>query len=143
MNREILFRGKRLDTGEWVEGDLCQGENACFIVYDNDFVTTSSCGDKELISSRFFEVNPDTVSQYTGLKDKNGNMIFEGDICRVVDNPLVSPDAYAIVWNDEFASWIWKDNRSEDCFYRAIANTSEVIGNRWDNPSLLEVSDND
>jgi len=85
----------------------------------------------------FTPVERESVGRFTGLRDKNGREIYEGDICRVVNNPLVPPDAFAVVWNEEFASWMWKDNRSEDYFNLAIANGSEVIGNIHDNPELL------
>lgn len=63
--REILFRGKRLDNGEWIEGDLHQYNDAYGYIKDNR---------KQLLA-----VNRSTVGQFTGLTDKNGRRIFEGD----------------------------------------------------------------
>ena len=72
--REILFRGKRADNGEWVEGTLYQigKEQNPFIMLVN------RCAESH-------EVDPATVGQYTGLTDKNGTKIFEGDIVKIKD----------------------------------------------------------
>ena len=137
MNREILFRGKRVSNGNWIEGYfvlLAINEGLKHAIYT---------GTDE---GRFilFEVIPDTVGQFTGLCDKNGNKIFEGDILEVSydDGTAYTTEVRAygstlcvdIEGEDynftaiDFAVDIWKDNC---CEYK-------VIGNVFDNPELLE-----
>ena len=122
--REILFRGKREDNGKWVYGNLLQHPNGqCFVLV-------------EIGGFKVFSVIPFTVGQYTGLCDKNGNKIFEGDVVayRKYGN-------LAVVWDDGAFQFMRK-KAFYDLFYDLLEDINpsgcEVIGNRWDNPELLE-----
>ena len=84
--REILFKAKRTDNGEWVEGYLWSKRTIGY---------TSPVGNTDEIV-----IDPETVCQYTGLKDKNGKKIFEGDVCNLdgieeSDNPF-----YMVIWDE-------------------------------------------
>lgn len=126
--REILFRGKRENTGEWEYGNFVK----------STFIGTYIV--RKGICENFVDVIPETVGQYTGLTDKNGKKIFEGDIIDTPDR-LVK-----VVWLEgnaqfdlefiKFAHDIRIDN------FRGIEMRDlvdyEVIGNIYDNPELLE-----
>nr|DAU12512.1 MAG TPA: YopX protein [Caudoviricetes sp.] len=122
--REILFRGKRVDNGEWVFGDLeHNGKNVPKWVNGNEIV-------------------PETVGQFTGLTDKNGKKIFEGDIVKG-DLGLGYGDnenhiAY-IEYQEDGMSFCLVEILEEDFGKCAeISDDLEVIGNIYDNPELLE-----
>ena len=120
MSREILFRGKRVDNGEWTEGYLFKQWNRTFLLW-------GMTGDIPNMT----EVIPETVGQFTGLTDKNGKKIFEGDIVRDWDGRI-----YEIKYSD--FEWIAEQTKS---FWINIKHLKpcEVIGNIYDNPELLEV----
>lgn len=141
--REILFRGKMKDAGEWAYGALC--------CYDSDTPTGPSVKRVSIImyddpfDGYWVEVATETVGQYTGLTDKNGKKIFEGDIVRFSytgKNRGVEGLAAVIFQNGKFCvEWGWhKDIVCLDGF----ANTTlEVIGNIHDNLELIGGTEND
>ena len=130
MIREILFKAKRKDNGEWVEGNLItneRNENQKYIGYIFD-ERNGMIEDFDLV-----EVIPETLCQYTGLTDKN---IWENDIVRNEKG-----DIGVVQWFEEHAAFmIW--NKTKNCVcYLAENDFSkiEVIGNIFDNADLLEV----
>lgn len=137
--REILFRGKRKDNGEWVEGSLIIAKNFCCILQDEEKVhpldypylgNESGC-----IDGYATPVVPETVGQYTGLTDKNGKKIFEGDIVYYYMSP------YHVRFIVEFFDGAFviksKGNHIRSPLYH-FCPLVEVIGNIYDNPELLE-----
>ena len=124
--REILFRGKRTDNGEWVYGNLVRG---C----DEKYAYIVEFGNKEMCRN-YVNVNPETVGQYTGLKGRNGINIFEGDIVKRVW--LEKTSVYQIVYDDGLASFIGQAGL-EFTTFDYDSEEFEVIGNIYDNPKLL------
>lgn len=139
--REILFKGKRTDNGEWVEGclliDYVSGQ--FFIhangnsVYESDKVNEKGC-----LKFFAFEVEPGTVCQCTGLTDKNGGR-YEGDIFQADNGDCIQ--IYIIVWDEYLLQWSAEcigdpDGTLPLCEFRV--DEIEVIGNIFDNPELLE-----
>ena len=121
--REILFKGKRVDNGEWTEGYF-------FKSWDKVFLLWGMTGD----SPNMEEVIPETVGQYTGLTDKNGKKIFEGDIL------LKGFEKVLVKWNANQCRWGIYSNNYEICgFNESTQGYFEVIGNIHDNSKLLEV----
>ena len=134
--REILFRAKRIDNGEWAEGYFVKGKwyidekkkyailpiNLCFYPY---------CEINEWI-----EIDPETLCQYTGLKDKNGKRIWENDIVRI-ENSMDEG-----IGNIKFCGGMWyadeKPNNSLHDIVEYDDGELEVIGNIFDTPELLK-----
>ena len=129
--REIIFRGKRKDNGEWVYGDLYHDWNRIYT--KPDIKIANNMGK--------FPVIPETVGQYTGLTDKNGKKIFDGDIIRH-HNDVRNPENFAtyIIQHDErhsrFVGYLHKNWSAQLC--SDLSDKYEIIGNIHDNPDLLE-----
>jgi uncharacterized phage protein (TIGR01671 family) len=128
--REILFRGKGIGTGKWVYGYLYEDK----LIGCNILQTTPSI--KSIL------VEPETIGQFTGLTDKNGKKIFEGDIVGFEDG-MSTESGYAesgctgcVYWDKETASF-QVDNRLSAESYEVLEECA-IIGNIYDNPELLE-----
>ena len=122
--REIIFRAKARFDGRWVEGYLTgKGSiSECMETVLGEMVLNP------------IQVDPETVSQYTGLKDREGDMIFEGDVLSVlVENPFTKPnllkgEVEITKYGVAFGLGYVYDHE----------NRVKIIGNRWDNPELLQ-----
>ena len=139
--REILFRGKRTDNGEWVTGtpfiyaDRCKMIQA--VAVHPDFVDEGN-----VYYSEGFPVDTKTVGQFTGLTDKNGTKIFEGDIVEHHIQGDILVNRGVVNWDEESARWAYQLNTMNPCFALYNPNAFEVIGNIHDNPELIGGNDN-
>lgn len=128
MNDRYLYRAVRTDNGEWVEGYL-------FRLSENHppFI---------MLSDRYgesHEVDPSTICQCTGLKDKNGNLIWENDIVRYCDCTV---ENYVIAWEENKVCFEYQQYGCSIMNFDELSGIEvEVIGNIFDNPELLEVEE--
>ena len=140
--REIWFRGKRIDNGEWTYGDLVTlHDGRRFIINNRHGACVDGKGNFINTEAPFVcEVILSTVGQYTGLTDKNGKKIFEGDIAEkhVQGNILVTRGV--INWDQKNAGWAHQLNGMNPSLCLFVPKAWEVIGNIQDNPELLEVN---
>ena len=124
--REMLFRGKRKDNGEWVQGD-----SLIHSMYKKGDVCIGVIEGLEI-----YGVNPETIGQYTGLTDKNGTKIFEGDILKGMGG------LHRVYFDTSLACFEWaKINGNWKESFSGFADEYEVIGNINDNPELLKECD--
>lgn len=129
--REILFKAKRKDNGEWVEGQYVYITNP--LTEDGKPIKHLICNGTNIFNDL---IDPDTLCQYTGLTDKNGKKIWENDIVRNEKG-----DIGVVQWFEEHAAFmIWNKTKNYVC-YLAENDFSkiEIAGNEFDNPELLEV----
>lgn len=130
MENRFLFRAKRKDNGEWVEGCLLKTWGALWI-----FSIDEKTADL---------IIPSTICQSTGLKDKNGKLIWENDIC---DRKEQYPEIVEYRdgdWTLDYSYASHKESGACYCnlgFYAEERKCIEVIGNIFDNPELLEVQE--
>lgn len=139
--REILFRGQTRRYGEkvwmngnkvpsnWVYGGICQGKGSLSIIYGSMYDKLEAPAEKHVIYT-------DTVGQYTGLRDKNGKKIFEGDILPIYEQG--EEYNYKVIYNGDCFMLAMLDSE-QGSYPLSIKNTiSEVIGNIHDSPELLK-----
>lgn len=131
--RKILFRGKRVDNGAWCKGCYVNGRGP----KDQPHHTRHYI---LVYPDAWHEVYTGTIGQYTGLKDKNGKMIFEGDILSAFldDNYPEIETRAVVVWHDDFLSWgMEQPGFGIDPLETYDGLTWAVIGNIHDNRELL------
>ena len=129
--REILFRGKRIDNGEWVEGSL-----------STEYLKECGCVMISPTADTCYKVDPETVGQYTGLTDKNGVRIFEGDIVRYGDT------IHQVVFEQRnttaYFGLVYSEIETMPFGHYQDLKQIEVIGNIHDTPEFMKGgADND
>ncbi|EHF2908548.1 TPA: YopX family protein [Listeria monocytogenes] len=129
--REIEVRGKRIDNREWIYGNLMQFEDSATFIFADERKGASTLTYAHFIINNMHAIDEKTLGQYTGLKDKNGKKIFEGDICWEEHN-----ECYGVVKFEEGKFlYVW-ENIAEDLW--EVADDIEICGNIHENPELLE-----
>lgn len=136
MAREILFKAKRIGDGKWVEGDLIKRAHYDEVTYYIGFIEMTSLSKAQAI--------PETVSQFTGLYDKNGKKIFEGDIIKLTINRSL---IFSVNWVDDCGMFCLKclsrhprlNLEAFDTDFTTVdGDECEIIGNVFDNSDLLK-----
>ena len=136
--REILFRGKRLDNGEWVEGIPIKTHIGTFVVFEDNPHYCSQYGYMEI--DGLCKVDENIVCQYIGLTDKNGKKIFDGDV--VIESSYIGivyfeNGEYKITWRD------LDEHLRHGIAFWVKERQLEVVGNVYDSPDLLSTSSTD
>ena len=131
--REILFRGKTTHSKKWIYGNYIQ-ETLGDSIYSKveDILENIDSGSRYII--------PETLGQYTGIKDKNGTKIFEGDICEHIDRDNY-PRPFAVEWIEDYACFVFVDKGDyfrNYYFQKKHMENIQVIGNIYDNPELIQ-----
>jgi len=134
--REILFKAKRVDNGEWVEGYYLRDQ---YHIGGKDIIFYRKDSDRFTVYTNIIDI--ETLCQFTGLYDKNGNKIWENDIC---DRKEKYPEVVKMTngdWTLDYSYAIGRDYGNSYCnlgFYVNERKCVEVIGNIFDNPELLQ-----
>lgn len=137
MENRFLYRGKRSDNGEWAEGYLIVDEKDYSKYFIGYVLGTNEDGTPHDLDAA--QVDPSTICRCTGIKDKNGKLIWENDIANCMDAECCG----YISWNESEAGFYFdvllEDGRFEEEHIYDYQDCMEVIGNTIDNPELLEV----
>ena len=140
--REILFRGNIQGLTDWIYGYYAKSGENHFILVDTDNEDNYSI------------VDPETVGEYTGLTDKDGRRIFEGDIVKLTDKSFGNKWKAVVEFGNPNGNYTWgwqlkpigkaKNANTDILCWVEMEETGafcEIIGNKWDNPELLEVKE--
>lgn len=139
MTRDILFRGKRIDSGEWVEGYFCADAIEQLYGCNTGMDGFIRRFNPEIHKSNMFEVDRETVGQFTGLTDRNGVKIFEGDIVKYYNGWIGE-----VEYNSDSA--LFAVNFTDGDYYdfgRMACYDFEVVGNIYGSSELLEVNNDE
>lgn len=132
MSDRHLYKAKRTDNGEWVEGTPIHTHIGLFICFEENPHYCSQYGYMEI--DEIIKVDEKTLCQCIGLKDKSGTLIWENDIVAIKKDE----ERYLIGWTEDCAKWEIYGSIIHD-FDNYCSSELEVIGNIFDNPELLEV----
>lgn len=139
MENRYLYRGKRIDNGEWMEGHLITDEKDDLKYFIGYVLGTDEDGSPHDLDA--VQVDPSTICQCIGLKDKNGKLIWENDIMEAHIDEDFPEDVsrFKVEWNGK--GWVENHPDGVDREYLDDFDTEhfKVVGNIFDNPELLEV----
>lgn len=122
--REILFRGKKKSDKKWIYGNLLQTDNITYVI--QNYALFDGIGK--------YEIDPETVCQYTGLTDRNGRKIFENDVVKLED--YHGHRTVYVFYGEDCGCWFYGgDGFSDEYIFNG--QQKEVIGNYFDNEDLL------
>lgn len=155
MNERYLFKAKRIDNGEWVKGYYFQSDFAakgtCYIIDTKQNFMAAYYDQKSIFDFfvRIYEVDPSTICRCTGLKDKNGKLIWENDVVKkefYTDYDAFSnSEEYIGIVKVSNCAWVIETIRDkcirpifEAMLYSEDVEHFEILGNVFDNPELLE-----
>ena len=136
MKERYLYRAKRIDNGEWVEGNrIDDGVTGKVFIHavGNSVNESDKVGEEGCLRFVAFEVDPSTICQCTRLRDKNGKLIFENDIVRCGRN-------FTVTWCGRFAGWsLETTGLAYSNFFGEAYDPEdvEIIGNIFDNPDVI------
>ena len=135
--RDILFRAKRKDNSEWIEGYYYKR------IQERNVVDAIETYDGNIHSIEYYEIDPKTLCQYTGKTDKYGKKIWENDIVSAVWYSVPLDDATGLItFYEEWCGYIIHDKSTKSRYllsdYGADVYEFEVIGNIFDNPELIK-----